>query len=101
MFVRVYGGTGPTDAYLVSHMLERHGLRVKLMGELSTLLAGVPVPEAWPSVWVHKDDERKAEEALQDFNAPSQCYPPWSCASCGESNEPNFQCCWNCDEDRP
>lgn len=101
MFVRVYVATGPTDAYLVSHLLERLGLRVKVMGDLSTLVGGVPVPEAWPAVWVHEEDKDQAGEALQDFNGPSQCYPRWSCEACGEDNEPNFQLCWNCDADRP
>ena len=26
---------------------------------------------------------------------------PWTCASCGESNEPTFEVCWSCQAEAP
>ena len=26
---------------------------------------------------------------------------PWTCASCGESNEPTFEICWSCQAESP
>ncbi len=97
----VYRGTGPTDATLVAHWLERNGLAPQVRGDRTGLRGEIPIPDAWPTVWVRAADRAQAERAIREFNGPTLVHPRWACGRCGEDNEPNFGSCWSCDADRP
>ena len=98
----VYRGQGPTDAYLVKHWLERNQIVAHVRGEHRMTLRGeLPIPDAWPSVWVREQDQDAADEAMRLFNAPRAVHPRWDCPRCQEDNEPNFDSCWSCGADRP
>jgi hypothetical protein len=98
----IYRGNGPTDAYLVHHWLDRNGIFAQVRGEHRMGLRGdIPIPDAWPSIWVRNEDRDAAEAAIRTFNAPRAVHPRWICPACQEDNEPNFDSCWSCDGDRP
>lgn len=97
----VYKASGPTDAMLVSHWLERNGIRALVRGDLLGLRGEIPIGDAWPTVWVDEADRELAEAAIREFEGPRLVHPRWVCAGCGEENEPNFGSCWSCDADRP
>lgn len=99
--VRVYQATGPTDAFLVKHWLERNGLVVHVQGDLLSARGEIPIGESWPTLWVPRADVARAEELVERFFGPTLVHPIWRCAVCGEDNEPNFASCWSCDADRP
>jgi hypothetical protein len=99
--VAVYRATGPTDAYLVKHWLERNGLVVHIQGDLVSARGEIPIGESWPVVWVPQDDQQRAEELVDAFFGPTLVHPRWRCPTCGEDNEPNFGSCWSCGGDRP
>jgi len=99
--VRVYLATGPTDAYLVKHWLERNGLDVHVQGDLVSARGEIPIGESWPTVWVPEASSARARELVDAFFGPTLVHPRWRCPDCGEDNEPNFGSCWNCDGDRP
>jgi hypothetical protein len=99
--VCVYRANGPMDAYLLRHWLERNGIPCHLRGDLSSIRGEIPIPEAWPTVWVHTDLEAQALEALELLNTPTLVHPKWTCDVCNEVNEPNFASCWSCSADRP
>jgi hypothetical protein len=99
--VCIYRGTGPTDATLVAHWLERNGITAHVQGDLLGLRGEIPVGDAWPTVWVRKPDQGRAEDAVKVFEGPTLVHPTWRCARCGEDNEPNFGSCWSCEADRP
>lgn len=101
-WVRVYRGTGPTDAYLVRDWLERNGVEAAVRGEsLMTLRGDIPITEAWPSLWVAPDLEARAAELITRFHGPALVHPPWKCPSCDEENAPTFGSCWSCGTDSP
>ena len=97
----VYKGNNPTDAYLIHHWLQRNGIRANVQGDLLGLRGEIAVGEAWPTVWVAKEDQDRAEAAIREFNAPQLVHPRWKCVQCDEENEPNFGSCWNCSADHP
>ena len=101
MQVCVYRATGPMDAYMIRHWLERNGVPSFIRGDLSSIRGEIPIPEAWPTVWVHRDLESRALEAIHALQTPTLVHPRWTCEECGEMNEPNFASCWSCDGDRP
>ena len=89
------------DAYLVRHWLERNGIPCHLRGDLSSIRGEIPIPEAWPTVWVHADAEAQALDVLKLLDTPTLVHPKWTCDVCNEVNEPNFASCWSCSADRP
>lgn len=99
--VRVYRSCGPLEAHQVSHWLERNGIEVQVHGDLAGIAGGIPVNEAWPSLWVRAADVTKAEAAIQNFKGPTMVHPEWTCPSCRETNGPNFGSCWSCDTLQP
>lgn len=99
--IRIYKGQGHTDAYLVRDWLERNGVRAFVRGENRLGAIGeIPLPEAWPGVYVAKADQQRATECLRLFEGPALVHPEWACARCGEANGPAFGSCWSCGHDR-
>lgn len=99
--VCVYKGTGAGSAVMVKHWLERNGIQALLRGGLTGLGGEIPVDDARASVWVRREDEERALDAVRAFEGPVLVHPRWACPDCGEDNEPNFGSCWNCGGDRP
>jgi hypothetical protein len=98
--VCVYRAAGPMDAYLMHHWLERNGVASFVRGDLSSIRGEIPIPEAWPTVWVHEDMVERTKELVGQFDRPTLVHPKWECDQCGETNEPNFGSCWSCSADR-
>jgi hypothetical protein len=97
MWCRVYRATGPADAYLVRDWLVRNDIPAQVRNEnLMSIRGEVPVGQAWPEVWVNRDDQVRAEEAIQTFQGPTLVHPDWRCAGCGELNPASFGSCWSC-----
>ena len=94
--VCVYRGSGPTDAYLIRHLLESLDIHVHVRGDLVSLRGEIPIGEAWPSVWVAAEDQPQAEDAIRRFHGPKLVHPRWKCSACGETNEATFEWCWQC-----
>lgn len=98
--IRIYQGQGHTDAYLVRDWLVRNGIPAQVRGENRLGAMGqIPLPEAWPGVYVAPEHRDGALAFLEAFNGPTLVHPEWSCA-CGEANGPAFGSCWSCGADR-
>ena len=97
----VYRGNLPTDAHLMLHWLRRNGIAAEVRGDLLTARGELPVQESSPTVWVPDTDAEQAQKLVDEFEQPVGGDNMWTCAKCGESNEPNFGSCWNCGADHP
>ncbi|MCB9691506.1 MAG: hypothetical protein H6736_06810 [Alphaproteobacteria bacterium] len=97
---RIYRGTGPADAWLVKHWLERNGVasqvRSDLVGLAGEILPMTPGPRC--------GSPTSSQTGRPSWCAPSRG-PPWciraGAAPRGEDNEPNFGSCWSCGGDAP
>ena len=61
--VCVYRAAGPTDGHLIRDLLVADGIPVEMRGEqLTSLAGGIPLPDAWPTLWVvpHNVARRRA-----------------------------------------
>ena len=58
------------------------------MGELSPI-------ETWPEVWVADTNYTTATKIINSYLTPVSG-DTWRCQNCGEENEANFECCWQC-----
>jgi hypothetical protein len=99
--VCIYRSNGPLEAHQISHWLERNGIDVQVHGDLASIAGGIPVNEAWPSLWVHATDASRAEAEIKHFKGPTMIHPEWTCPSCNETNGPNFGSCWSCGHLQP
>jgi hypothetical protein len=104
---KVFVANHPTEAHLVAGLLEAEGIAAEVQGEaLFSARGEVPVtPGTLPSVWVDDAQVTAALEILRDRAGEAQAgagaEPPWLCPDCGETVEPQFSACWNCDAARP
>lgn len=105
---KVFTAQHPTEAHLVSGLLNSSGILTAVRGEpLFSARGEVPVtPATLPSVWVLDDNQvNDALEILRDRSAAESAGvpadQPWKCGSCGEMVESQFTACWNCGASRP
>ena len=99
--VCIYQAQGPFEGHQVAHWLERNDIEVRILGDLVGLAGGIPVTDAWPSLWVKSEDTERAKIAIQRFSGPRAVHPEWTCPGCGETNAPTFGSCWSCETLRP
>jgi len=88
----------------VRSLMEDGGIRCIIRNEVTSGLAGeVPFSECMPEVWVMDDGQlEEARKILAGFDRESQAAtgPSWTCSSCGEVLEPQFDSCWRCGSPR-
>ena len=90
-----------TLAQLMRSALEAEGVAVLVQGEHLTSLQGeTPAGASAQYRVLLTDDEQwpKAERLVAEWVAArSETHTEsWTCASCGERHEPQFELCWNC-----
>lgn len=102
---RIYTHHNPMLVGIVRGKLELEGFHVELKNDLISGAAGELAPiDLWPELWL-KDSQHLdramsiVAEFTQAHNDP-QSMPPWLCKTCGESNDGNFELCWQC-QDQP
>jgi hypothetical protein len=92
------------EAQLLKDYLERHWVRVVVLGDYLAGAAGELPANISPSLWLIDDEDlERARGLLADFLAPpiSPTDPsPWICPACGEPVEADFDLCWNCTRPR-
>jgi len=83
--------------HLMMGELQMAGIVAELRGQhLAGLFGAIPWPDTRQSSWVDAARFDAAEAILKAHQGPQLAHPPWVCATCGETNEANFDTCWNC-----
>lgn len=102
-WVKVYSGLDMAEAHVLRDWLVDHGLTVQLRGEhLSATMGMIPSYDACPSVWVVKEQEAQAAEAIQAYDEAGRTEEAaWVCPRCEAENDGHFGSCWQCSRDRP
>ena len=100
---KIYTAKNPIDAHLLRGALESENIQAIVQGEfLWTARGELPItPETSPSVWIVNDeDNEKALQIVESFSSQEVSLDTeageWKCAKCNETNEGQFQECWNC-----
>lgn len=100
---KVFTAQNPTEAHFVMGLLQAEGLDAEVRKEsLFTTVGGAgALVGMLPEVWALNPDQITQARAIVDRYASgkinaSPAMPPWTCAQCGESHEPQFTSCWKC-----
>lgn len=89
-------------ATLWQRVLESAGIPCEIRNRfIGGALGQIPVDQAWPQIWIQKDRDLAAAQALMRELQTSPCLAPWWCERCNESIEGQFFQCWRCEATRP
>ncbi len=99
----LYETADRTLAQLIRSALEAEGVGVIVQGEHLTSLQGeTPAGASAQYRVLLSDDEQspKAERLVADWISARSATNTgsWTCATCGERHEPQFELCWKCGE---
>ncbi len=102
---RLYLARDRIEAQLLHDYLDRHLIRTVVLGDFLAGAVGELPADLSPALWVVDDpDLDRARELLARFLDPGKAgagSPAWTCPTCGETVESDFDLCWNCGRDRP
>lgn len=96
--ITVFTSPNLIDAYKAKSLLDAQGLECVIANENVSFLAGeVPFAATWPQVDIINDaDHEKAKTILQDMTPGEVIGEAWTCRTCTEVHEPQFEVCWKC-----
>lgn len=85
-------------------MLEQHGIPARIEREAGGVIAHFDIAKG--TLWVERDDEDDAKVTLKATVSLKQAQratpeAKWTCPSCNETVEPQFEVCWNCQTEKP
>ena len=83
-----------TEANTAMLTLESEGIPTAVHEESGGVIGHIDLPQG--SIWVNKSDESRARELLENIKDEPISTERWTCPSCGEVLEPQFEVCWNC-----
>jgi Putative prokaryotic signal transducing protein len=103
-FVEVYLAANPPQAHLVRVLLERKGIRARVVGDLLQGGAGeLPLGVASaPAIWVPDHEAVQAREIIEQWEADQrtgrhrQEPHAWACPKCGASVDESDTVCATC-----
>ncbi|MCR4302060.1 MAG: DUF2007 domain-containing protein [Sulfuricaulis sp.] len=86
------------EAHLLLHRLTHAGIEARVLNEHAQGgLGELPFTNTYPEIWIMEPaQEANARAVLADFERAPAPSAPRRCTSCGETNPPAFEICWNC-----
>jgi len=97
----IYLAANPVEAEIVKDYLAAHGIAVTVRGALWGAVGDIPMPEAYPRLYLEQERHRdRARELIRQYESRIEG-PAWTCAACGESAPGTLALCWNCGTARP
>ena len=100
--LEVYSAVDVPEAHLVHAVLKEAGIEARIVGEhLQNAVGDLPAVSIAPRIWVHAQNFERAREVIKAWQkecreSRSATASKWDCTHCGETNEPAFDFCWNC-----
>ncbi len=103
---KVFEHPASHEVGLCESILTSNGIPAEIRNRgVSSLMGEIPFTEAFPELWVLKDEDYdRAVSLLQEYHravAQPAAAGQWACPSCGESVPSNFDACWKCEAPRP
>jgi Putative prokaryotic signal transducing protein len=91
------------QAGMLKELLDVEGIHCLLRNDqLSTAIGEIPFVECSPELWVIDDEVYPRARLFLDawLKSDTQECSAWTCPSCGENCERQFNACWSCGTQR-
>jgi hypothetical protein len=99
-WIQVYSAANNLEAHSLKGMLESACIAVRLTGEsLGSAVGELPTNAVEVGLWVEAEYTAQAGRLLQDYEQAE--YRDWICTQCNETNEGQFEICWQCGCEKP
>ena len=100
---RVYSHSNSLIVFNLKNLLEHHGIACVVKNDgLNSASGEVPPTEVWPELWIENETRLTQAQELIDIAIKGDAKATtWFCYNCKETNEPAFEICWNCAEEKP
>jgi hypothetical protein len=100
----VFSAADAQEAHFIKAMLQEAGIEARVVGDhLQSASGELPAVTISPRIWVNADNFDQGRKIIADHQAHRQSstlsVSQWTCAECGEPNEPSFEICWSCQTD--
>lgn len=100
---KVYTSSDSGRAHVVKELLMKNDIAAVVQGEPADKHGPVPLPDAWPSVWIlHQTDTDQARQLVAEFDRAlttvKRWHNIWKCERCEEINDAGRTECWKCAE---
>jgi hypothetical protein len=93
--VLLLGQFSRLNLYEVHDALQANGVPSQLVHESEG-------ESVFPEIWVPAGKAEAAKRLVDEcFRRTPATGSPWTCRSCCEPNEPGFDLCWSCGNERP
>ena len=98
----IYSDSNPLIVFNLKNILTNEGIQCHIRNDCLSSTAGeVPPTEVWPELWVERErDYEKAKSLLDKALQGDAEATSWFCYKCSETNEPAFEVCWKCGNER-
>jgi hypothetical protein len=99
---RVYSHSNSFLVFNIRNILENNHIQCEVRNDILNSVAGeAPPTDLWPEVWVVRErDYLQAERVVEEAIHGNPKAMSWFCSNCSETNEPAFELCWKCSNER-
>ena len=96
--IMAYRAPSAADAVLLVQALEAAGITTVRTGSQGTGGYGeLPADVLMVEIWIPPEQAELARKTIDEVQRGGErSRPDWTCSSCGEVNEGNFESCWSC-----
>ena len=96
--ILAYRAGSANEAAMLTQALEAAGIKtVRSGGQASMGFGELPAEALLVDLWIPGRQARLARETIEGIQSKERhTQPEWSCATCGENNEGEFELCWSC-----
>lgn len=102
--MKIFIANNPTEAHIVSELLNQHKIHVEVRGEgMFSLRGELPMTEdTAPYIWLFEQDKAiVAQKIVEEYRHSTHNTEVWLCDGCQNENEGQFAICWSCGKSAP
>lgn len=102
--MKVYSAKNPTQAHILSGLMQSQGIDVEVKGDgLFGLKGEIPMTtETDPYLWLNNPAQyEQARQIIADYESEPVLEQSWQCSHCEEVIEGHFGACWQCGAMKP
>jgi len=101
---RVYSCEHPLTAQHIKNLLINENIQCIVKNEaVQSAVGEVPPIAAWPEIWIVDSQDKEKAKALIKSHVEAEASlstEEWQCENCNETNDGNFNICWNCNSSK-